>query len=327
MPCLSVFRRALCWLTLLLLMATSAAAAPPRRVLYVDSYHDSYPWSAGITAGIQSVLAAQPHIELKIFRMDSKRQPGEEAKKAAALMAKELIDRWQPDLVISSDDNAARYLLEPYLLNRPLPLVFCGINGSAESYGFPRTQVTGMLEVQLIDQMLATLGPFAKGLRIAFIKGDDLTTRKEADFFDQRFNLRLDRRLVADFASWQQEYRRLQDEADLILLGNTASIAGWDAAAAQALILNETRVPTANWDSWMAPYSLVTFANSPAEQGEWAATAALQILNGTAPAAIPIATNRKARIYLNMELARKLGIKFPMELIDRATFTSELERQ
>lgn len=324
MSCLQMVRATLCSMAALMLFAGTASAAH-KRILYVDSYHETYPWSAGITAGIQSVLASQSNIELKIFRMDTKRQPEEAAKIAAARQARDLIDRWRPDLVITSDDNAARYLIVPYFLNSNLPFVFCGINWNADNYRFPPTQITGMLEVQLIDEMLTTLRPFARGPRIAFIKGDDPSARKEADFFDQRFNLRLDRRLVKNFAEWQQAYRQLQQEADLILLGNNASIADWDADLARTLIMNETRVPTANWDAWMAPYSLVTFANLPGEQGEWAAATALRILNGTPVSAIPITTNHKAGIYLNMDLARKLGIKFPMELIERATFTSELE--
>ena len=309
---------------LVLLLLATTALGENKRILYVDSYHESYPWSAGITAGIRSILDAQPKIALEIFTMDSKRQPEEAAIIAAARQAKELIDSWHPDLVITSDDNAAQYLIVPYLLGTDLPVVFCGINGNADSYEFPSAQVTGMLEIQLIDQILATLKPFAKGSRIAFLKGDDPSARKEADFFDQRFNLQLDRRLVKNFTEWQQEYRRLQQEADIILLGNHASLSDWDAALAKTLIMNETRVPTANWDAWMAPYSLVTFANLPSEQGEWAAATALKILNGTSPAAIPVTTNHKAGIYLNMDLAKNLGIKFPMELIDRATFTAEI---
>ena len=309
---------------LVLLLLATTALGENKRILYVDSYHESYPWSAGITAGIRSVLDSQPKIALEIFSMDSKRQPDESAQKAAARQAKDLIESWHPDLVITSDDNAAQYLIVPYLLGTDLPVVFCGINGNADSYEFPSAQVTGMLEIQLIDQMLVTLKPFAKGSRIAFLKGDDPSARKEADFFDQRFNLQLDRRLVKNFTEWQQEYRRLQQEADIILLGNHASLPDWDASAAQELIREETRVPTANWDTWMAPYSLVTFANLPSEQGEWAAATALKILNGTSPAAIPVTPNRKAKVYLNMNLAKNLGIKFPMELIERATFTAEI---
>ena len=67
----------------------------------------------------------------------------------------------------------------------------------------------------------------------------------------------------------------------MVLLGNSSSIADWDSEAAHQFILNNTQIPSGNWDEWMARYSLITLANSPEEQGEWAARAALQVLGGT----------------------------------------------
>ena len=303
---------------------TAVSGATSRKILYVDSYHESYPWSAGITSGIQSVLSSHADVELKILRMDTKRNPTEDFKQSAALKVKKFIEFWQPELVITSDDNAAKYLIVPYFKGGSLPFVFCGVNWDATDYGFPAANVTGMIEIQLIAQILKTLQNYTSSSRIAFLKGDDLSARKEADFFDKHFSLQLDKRFVADFSAWKEQYLALQSEADMILLGNSASIKGWNNKEAQAFVMAKTSVPSGNWDDWMAPFSLVTFANSPEEQGEWAATAALKILAGTAPVEIPITSNQKGKIYLNMALAKKLGIKFPIELIERATFTSEL---
>ena len=55
-----------------------------KRVLFIDSYHAGYPWSDGITAGIQQVLADKD-VELRIHRMDTKRNGSEEFKKQAAM--------------------------------------------------------------------------------------------------------------------------------------------------------------------------------------------------------------------------------------------------
>ena len=181
-----------------------------------------------------------------------------------------------------------------------------------------------MIEVQLIKQILDTQQDYASGSRIAFLKGDNLSARKEAAFFEKRMNIQLDKHFVTNFTDWKEQYLTVQRDADMLLFGNNASIKGWDDAEAQAFVLANTTVPSGNWDAWMAPYSLVSFANSSEEQGEWAAETALRILAGTTPAEIPIAFNQKGKIYLNMELAKKLGIKFPIELIERATFTSEL---
>jgi len=318
---------AVLFLLVLTALLSKVVAGQQHKILYVDSYHEAYAWSAGITLGIQSVFADREDIELKIIRMDTKRNPSEEFKKTAALKVKKIIDSWQPDLVVASDDNASKYVIVPYYKESNLPFVFCGVNWDASVYGFPSSNVTGMIEVQLIDQILDTLQMYTSGNRVAFIKGDDNSARIEAEFFEKRFDVDLDKRFVGDFTAWKQQYLALQEEADMILIGNSASIKGWDSADAMQHILETTRVPTGNWDSWMAPFSLVTFANKAEEQGEWAARTALKILEGTPPTEIPITTNKNGKIYLNMKLAKILGIKFPIDLIERATFASELGEQ
>ncbi len=315
----------------------SGPAGAARRVLYVASYHVGYPWSDGILAGLRRSLGlpdtargdgvqVRPGLMLRTFHLDTKRRPDEPHKRQAALEARAIIAEWRPEVVVTSDDNAAAYLIAPYFRGAPLPFVFCGVNWDASPYGFPAPNVTGMEEVQPIDQIVSALRPYARGPRVAYLKGNDESARVEARHFEREFVPGLDARFVADFAAWCAQYRRLQQEADLLLLGNPASIPDWDAAAAEALVAAETRIPTGNWDAWMAPFALATFATVPEEQGEWAGGAALRILGGAAPAEIPVARNRRARVLVNMGLAKRLGVRFPMELLERATFVEEIPR-
>jgi len=309
---------------LLLTVSYSVSGSPlQHKILYVDSYHESYDWSAGITRGIQSVLNNKENIELQIVRMDTKRNPSENHMQSAALNVKGIIETWHPDVVIASDDNASRYLIVPYYKETQLPFVFCGVNWDAGGYGFPLSNVTGMLEVQLVDKIIETLRVYAKGERVALLKGDDRSARIEARFFEERCQVPIDKRFVTTFSEWKHQYLELQTEADMILVGNSASISDWNNTEALQFVMDNTQVPTGNWDSWMAPFALVTFANKAEEQGEWAARTALQILAGTSPSDIPITTNEKATVFLNMKLAKTLGIKFPLELIERATFTTQ----
>ncbi len=69
----------------------------------------------------------------------------------------------------------------------------------------------------------------------------------------------------------------------------------------------------------MHPYVLISFAKDVHEFGEYASKTALKILRGTPPSSIPISKNKRAKISLNMTLAKKLGTIFPIELIDMAT--------
>jgi ABC-type uncharacterized transport system substrate-binding protein len=254
--------------------------------------------------------------------MDTKRHPSEQFKKAAAEKARIVIDDFRPDVVIASDDNASKYLIAPFYKNVKLPIVFCGVNWDASDYGFPARNITGMIEVQLIDQILAALKEYARGDRIGFIKGDDLSARKEAIFYERRFNIKINKRFVGNYAEWKQAYLDLQKEADMVLVGNSESIPDWNPATAKQFVEANTSVPTGNWDKWMKDYSLLTFATVPAEQGQWAARTALKIMDGTSPADIPVVTNKKAEIYRNMRIAKKLNIVFPMEFIRRSKSTT-----
>ncbi len=303
-------------------LITCAHPANAEKILHLASYNRDLPWTAGISAGIRQVLKKHPEIELKTFYMDTKRHPSEHAVKAMALQAKHFIEQWQPDLVIASDDNAAKYVLVPYFKNSRIPFVFCGINWSAKEYGLPCSNVTGMIEVQLIDRIINTMEPYARGSRIGLLKGDDFSARKEAKYFESTFHLKIDKRFVTSFAQWKKQYLKLQNDVDMLLLGNAASIADWNPNLAQLIINEHTKIPSGNWDPQMAPYALITLATVPAEQGRWAARTALRILGGTPPADIPVTRNKQTHIILNMMLAQKLGIHFPMALMESAHFVS-----
>jgi len=303
---------------------------PLPRVLLVNSYHFDFPWTRDITTSVASVfkisLDAQGQIsgknnslvELAILYMDTKRNTETDFARQAAEHAKAFIDQWQPEVLIISDDNAARFLVAPFYNNGRPPVVFCGINWSAAEYNFVPDYVTGIIEVQRIDQLISRLREYARGGQIAYLKGDDSSARKEAHFFEEQFGLDLDKRFVTTFAQWQQEYLQLQQEADILLLGNVAALTGWDRTKARQLIAEQTVIPSGNWDTWMAPFTLITQATHPGEHGEWAARKTLAILNGTSPVDIPVAQNKKSEIYLNMTIARKLGIIFPMDLVNQA---------
>lgn len=301
-----------------------------KRVLLVNSYHQGYFWTSGITNAVLDQFGAsmdsQGRVDnsksraiLEIVDMDTKRNQSEEYIQKTAIDIIRHIESWQPDVVITSDDNAAKYII-PYFKNTRLPFVFCGVNWDAGDYDFPASHVTGMIEVQLIDQIIKTLKTYAKGDRIAILKGDDSSARKEALFFENHFHLSLDKRFVKTFLEWKDQYQRLQHEADMILVGNTAAIPDWNAEQALQMIHGVTAVPTGNWDDSMKRFSLLTFATKPEEQGNWAADTAIKIIGGVSPSAIPLTKNKIANVYLNMTLAKRLGIKFPLELIDRATF-------
>lgn len=309
-------------LSLLLLLSAQCIAQDnnfaKKRILYVNAYHLGYPWSDGISEAIQQVLK-NTGVELNIVYMDTKRRTTDESKHVAALRIKATIESFKPDVVITSDDDPARYLIVPYFKDEALPFVFCGVNWDATVYGFPYKNVTGILEVSRLDEIIRHLSTFAKGKRVGFISGEGFSERKEQEGYEKHLNFHFERAyFVNDFDEWKQQLLTLQNEVDMLILENPKTISGWDDLEAQRFIEKNIKVPTGGAHAWLAPLVLLGIVKDPKEQGTWAASTALKILAGTSPKNIPISKNQHDVIYLNQKLARKLGITFPDGLIKNA---------
>jgi len=132
---------------------------------------------------------------------------------------------------------------------------------------------------------------------------------------------------VATFEEWKREYLSLQDSVDMILWSSPAGIKGWDDQKAYEFILKNTKIPTGATSDNHVHFALLGRVKISEEQGWWAGKTALKILEGTPPSEIGVTTNKASAIYLNMELANRLGIKFPVELIDKAVLVEGFTEQ
>lgn len=289
-----------------------------KKVLYIDSYHAGYEWSDGETRGIENILN-NTGVELKIFKMDTKRNDSEEFGKQAGLRAKSIIEDYRPDVVITCDDPAFKYVIMPYYRNATLPFVFCGMNWDVSIYGGPYNNTAGMIEVSLTPQLISYLMEYSKGDRIGFIAGNTTTDRKNAEYYMKLYDINFTRIYhVTTFEEWKKDFLKLQDEVDIVILENNAGITDWDNKEAQAFVLENTKIPAGATMDWMPPYSLIGMTKIADEQGEWAAMTALLILDGTHPSDIPIVTNKKGKLYVNLKMAEKLGVIVNPELLKNA---------
>jgi hypothetical protein len=302
-------------------LAVETSEYAGKKVLWVDSYHEGYEWSDGVQGRIQTVLEGAG-VELKIIHMDTKRNTDEPFCEAAGKQALQEIEAFQPDVVIATDDNAQKCLVVPYLMGSDLPVVFAGVNWNADAYGYPAENITGMIEVELVEQTIALVEPYAKGTRIAYVTIDSETERKIADTYNQRF---FDGQMKTYWALTQQEFKdaflAAQQETDILFISNNAGAPDWDEEAMKKFMLSNTTIPTVSINPWMAPYVLADLGKLPEEQGEWAAGAALKILDGTPVSDILIEQNKKGRLILNLDLADKLGIVFPPSVLKNAETT------
>jgi ABC-type uncharacterized transport system substrate-binding protein len=281
------------------------------KILYINSYHDGFAWSDEIGKAITTTIG-DAH-ELRTEYMDTKRHPDEEFKISAGERMRDVINEWKPDVVIVSDDNAAKYVIVPFFMDAELPFVFCGVNWDASDYGFPTKNVTGMIEISNIEGLLGALKEHTQGERIGFLTADNFTEHKDIDVYKTRFDISLDDVYVSTFADWKKEFLALQERVDVIVLGPNAAIEGWSDEKAHEFFVKETKLPTGSFYDFMQQFVLLSYLKLEQEQGEWAAQTAMQILDGKSPSEIPIVENEKTMVVYNREIAEKLGIDLPDE--------------
>jgi ABC-type uncharacterized transport system substrate-binding protein len=307
-------------LALFLIPALVAAEADhtDKRVMYVGSYYPGTPWTDGIARGIEEVLA-DSGVTLEIHWMDTKRNRSAEFIRRAAEQAQAKIDAFAPDVVIVSDDNAVKHLLKPFYKDAALPFVFCGVNWDASVYGLPYRNTTGMVEVELIQNLIGQLRPHTRGDRLGYLTMDTVSARKNIEWHRKSEGIDYHKIYqVEDFEAWKEKYLALQGEVDMLILDTFDGISGWDMQEAIAFTREHTRIPSGALSPGRMEITLLGYLRSPEEQGRWAAQAALKILGGADPSSIPVVFNQEARVVINHALSEKLGITFSPALFKRA---------
>jgi hypothetical protein len=217
-------------------------------------------------------------------------------------------------VVIASDDIASKYLIVPYYRDADIPFVFCGVNWTVEQYGYPFSNVTGMIEVAAIEPMFDKAAAITGKIRRAYYIGaDTLTERKNLQRFQdagQRHSIRITGRLVQNMREWIEAYGQGQD-SDLIIVGSNAGIQNWDRDQVLSAIQPLSQTLSATNHGWMMPYTMFGLTKVPEEHGEWAGKVAIEILNGTKPADIPIIPNRNFDMIVNNALLDSAQVKLP----------------
>ena len=165
--------------------------------------------------------------------MDTKRHKDEDHKRRLGEQARQLIEDWRPDVVITADDNAAKYVIQPYFKDAEIPFVFGGVNWTTTEYGFPYSNVTGMVEVAPIRPMLERAMQITRDAKSFFYLGaDTLTERKNLKRFQEAaaiLGVTLRHELVSTVDAWLEAYAQAQTEHQVVIVGSYSGIDDWDS--------------------------------------------------------------------------------------------------
>jgi ABC-type uncharacterized transport system substrate-binding protein len=292
-----------------------------KKVIYVNSYHRGFPPSDQITEGVYETLPADS-FEVLAYFIDSKRNPSEEyiIKRAAEIL--DSINKEDPDVLIVSDDNALKYLVVPNFQDDPMPIVYCGVNWTADQYELSRCNITGILELLPVPELVQTLKPYYPGMKKLLVLNENTTTsRKTKPLLDTLLGgigMEVTQELVDDFESWKAVFEEANRSCDIIYLQTRGAIRGWDHDGALKHIDQHIKIPLVTCEDFMMPYAVFGLTQLSKEQGMVAAKKAKMILNGTSPGEIPVSKNQMTDVWINTRLAEKIGFSPDKVLLDRA---------
>jgi ABC-type uncharacterized transport system substrate-binding protein len=295
------------------------------KVLLVDSYHAGYPWSDAIVRGASMALGGE-RVRMEVFHMDTKRRPDEAWKQQAGARAHELVAQWQPDVVIASDDNAQRYFASAYAGKERPAVVFCGVNAEPEAYGYPASNVSGVLErphFQASLQMLGQLLPHAT--RLAIVSDDSETSTGAIAYMADPPSpwCIVSCARPRTFDEWQEAVKTAQDQADAIAvymyhtIGQEGQALSMEPKEVMAWTVANSRIPLVGFFLFTVDDgALCGYLESGAEHGYTAGRMTLEILHGRKPAEIPVVTALQGYSMVNVATAHRLGITIAQDVLN-----------
>ncbi|WP_205743311.1 ABC transporter substrate-binding protein [Geobacter sp. FeAm09] len=307
-----------------LLLACLCAGMPPScalaaggcRVLVVMSYEEDYPWVKQQKEGIDSQLGGV--CEVKYFYLNTKRNfagGGERSKEAYALYRS-----FRPDGVIAADDDAQAMFVVPYLRDKvKTPVMFCGVNAEPEQYGYPASNVSGVLErhhiaesIVLARQLIPsvkTIGFIMKESPVAGLVRNQVN-QEYASYPIRVVGFKMPKTLM-EAVAMAREFRKSADVLYVETLEGIVDAAGSPIKDREAMstVARAFGKATLTGNSYYIEYGLLAaVVLSGQEQGATVARMLQQAMGGTPVARIPVVKNHSGKRMINVTVMKKLGI-------------------
>ncbi|MDA8138861.1 MAG: ABC transporter substrate binding protein [Desulfobacteraceae bacterium] len=302
------------------------ARADNFKVLVVMSYEEDYPWVKEIRDGLEPALSKAAQI--KYFYMDTKTnwQGGpEKAKEALALF-----ESFKPDGVIAADDDAQAMFVVPYLKNRvATPVVFCGVNAQASAYGYPASNVTGLLEREPMKQSLLLLQQLVPSVkRFGYISKNSPTDKAvELQLSEEKESYPIEyvgSRIIQTLKEARVVSEELKSKCDALLYVTMEGLPDENGhpltdKEIMPVIAHAFGKPVITNALYRVKYgALSAVVKTGEEHGRMAAELLLSAMRGKPVAKIPITQNRFGQRIINIDVMRSLGIQPKPELIRSA---------
>jgi len=306
-------------LTLFLFSIQTAHALSPKKVLVLNSYHLGYKWSDDILQGIYSVMKKRKNISIYTEFMDTKRIFNDKTFYRFVRYLKDKYTDKQFDLIITSDDNAFRFIKQfrDNKLFPNIPVVFCGVNYFKKSDIKGFKHVTGVNEKTDIFetvQLILKLHP-NKNL-IVFICDNTSTGKKIQEHIkslQDSIENHAKMKLVYDISMTDLLEKIQYLPPDSIIYyttfsqDNTGQYYEYDQSI--SMIAEHALVPIYGaWDIHLGYGIIGGKLTCALDQGETAGNLGIRILEGEHADAIPIITKSPNRYMFDMDQLQRFNI-------------------
>ena len=286
------------------------------KILVVMSYEAENPWCLQIKEGIDSVLAGTN--ELQYFYMETKRNLLGGVQKAQEAL--EVYKRFRPDGVIAADDNAQSMFVVPYLKDRvKTPIMFCGVNEAPQKYGYPASNVSGILEHNFIRESIA----FAKQLipsikTVGFLAKDSPSGQAILKQVENESQTYLAKNVGFELVRTTKEMlpvlEKLKKTSDLLYVEATNGILDdknvpLNNKQVTGIIAKSYNKPIIGSNTFHVRYgALCAVVKSGNAQGRKSAAMLLKAMQGTPIQKLPITVNKYGKRMLNVTVMKEFGI-------------------
>jgi ABC-type uncharacterized transport system substrate-binding protein len=328
-----------------------------KRIYIVSSYSRDYIWSQSTQRGVNAAMlkngyldsAAQGDALMQSDAVDSKRASVRKVwmdtkrrnsrSEIAVTTQRIMVDlnRFNPDLVLLGDDNAANYIGNQ-LLGTRTPAVFWGVNGLPLKYGLienldtPGRNITGVWQSGYYKESLELLKRLVpKARSFAILACDSETSRPNVKMIEQLAKrgvlpLKLNESIVTNsFEDFKRRALAAQKQVDAFFVLNHDTLRDANGRHVEMLeagrwYLQNIRIPEASHEDQFVYEGLLLTANdSGYNQGYMAFEMANLILDGRAtPARMAVRTPDRGPYLVNKLRADQLGISLvdAMYMID-----------
>ncbi len=318
-------------------------AAKPR-VMILHSYDPDYPWTRDVDEGIERVAKRWTDYSVTRHYMNTKKLSDKESLRYAGIVARRAIEQFDPGVLIAVDDLAQKLAAMHYTDHPRMNIVFAGVNGSIEPYGYQDVQnVTGIFERkpwQAVKELILTLErekprPNPRP-SIRYLMDPSPSMQRDRAFVEA-FDwspIRFGGTFVAqDYQRWKQHVKGLHEpESDYLLIANYRKLprsGGDPSPPPPAEIMHWTEANSAIPVIGVNVFNVedgaaIAVGASPFEQGEVAAAMAETLLEqGLRGIELPMVMNRQYVVAIHQEALSRRNLRLPQiyETFARTTAT------